>query len=208
MAFRVSHRAAGGRELRESRFLVTVNPNRAYPDPREEGLAKRALQERMDGILGSFNDYLTVYRVHGKVRRNLHLSGEQVADLLEDCEAEAHIEVGGVVGRVHLHALVSMRHAPDLSLRVDLPRLRAALPPGVYLNVRYIQDHEFNLQQYVRKQQALNVPAAVDRGREDGESRGEARSSSSAYDAARGAASRAGAAGARSRYRGGPDAQW
>ena len=106
-----------------------------------------------DELLAQFDGYLQVFRREGRTMKKLSMTRGELSSLLSDTEAEAHCEAGSRVNRLHMHALVSMSHHSDINLRVNLAKLRADLPPGTYLNVRYVKDSNFSLREYIRKNQ-------------------------------------------------------
>ena len=140
-----------------SRFLVTVNTQKQFIDDVMLAKAKIWLDAKLMRIMESFEQYLDIYGVvDDKKRVNLHLSPEDISRKIQDPEAEIQVEVGGKFGRLHSHTLVSFVHSPSYNFRCNLPKLRAALPAGFHLDVKFIRDPQFSLERYIRKQQEDN----------------------------------------------------
>ena len=112
------------------------------------------LKSKVVTILENFEDYLDAYGVvDERKRQNLHLSPEEIRRKLTDPEAEIAVEIGSKLKRLHSHSLISFEHSPALNFRVNLGKLRGALPKGFHLDVKFVRSHDFALSRYLAKDQ-------------------------------------------------------
>ena len=136
-----------------TRFLVTINTQQQFRDDIMLEKAKIWLENKVGTMLENFESYLDIYGVvDDKKRVNLHLSPQDISTHIFDPEAEMQIEVGSAKGRLHSHSVVSFSHTPTYNFRCNLKKIRAALPQGFHLDVKFIRDPQWNLERYVRKQ--------------------------------------------------------
>lgn len=136
---------------RRSRFLITVNSNTAFSDRTMLELSKQRLQDTLNDIFNHFEDYLLAYKKENGYHIPLMLSSKTISDHIKEADIESHLEIGSIKHRLHNHAIVDIQH-DDMILRVNLRKLRSALPRGFHLDVKFIRSADFDLRKYVRKQ--------------------------------------------------------
>lgn len=141
-------RLEGAEDTKTSRFLMTVNPNRAYREKGEALRAKKELERTLRRLFSSFEDYVRVYQREGKTMQRVEVPLQRIT---EEAKIQSSSEIGTLQHRLHNHSLITIVHRPQYNLRLNLPKLRQHLPPGVHLDVKFIRDPDFTLQAYVYK---------------------------------------------------------
>jgi hypothetical protein len=153
MAFREQSEPAPG--LLTSKFLVTVSTNQALPEEQVER-GRKWLHGKLRELLINFNRYLTVYRVAGpKEMIPQRATPEQITRLLHDAKFVIKIEFGSSHGKLHSHSIITFSHDPKFRFRTNLPKLREAMPHW-YLNVKFVKDHSYDLEKYIRKDEVAS----------------------------------------------------
>ena len=138
-------------DTKTSRFLVTINTQRAYTDVATFAKAKREFRDELEALYADIERYLDVYRETDKHYVKLRVSRSQLDQLIVRGDIEQHMEVGARVHRLHSHALVTIEHDPSVVFRMNLKAMRASLSPSYHLDVKFIRDQAFSIRRYVRK---------------------------------------------------------
>lgn len=153
MAFREQSEPAPG--LLVTKFLVTVSTNQALPEEQVQR-GRDWLHGKLRELLINFNHYLSIYRVGDHDRMiPQRATPEQIATLLHDAKFVIKIEFGSSHGKLHSHSIITFSHSPKFRFRTNLPKLRAAMPHW-YLNVKFVKDHSFDLERYIRKDEVAS----------------------------------------------------
>lgn len=140
-----------------SSFLLTLNTNKPYRDEDALLAAKDKFQEEINKVTNDFENYLEVYEKRGSFNVRLKLSSDEIGSLLKDgSEIRSHLEVGSKHGLLHDHTLIRIVHEPKYAFKLDLGKLRSALPIAHHLNARFIKDPHFDLVRYIRKNISRN----------------------------------------------------
>lgn len=134
-------------EVVKSGFLITINSQRAYTDIDDARRAALWMRDTVSTIGEDFASYLKMYRNDPEERVQVAMDDRQI----QDGTVEPHIEVGKKFHKLHSHTVVTFSHSSRYSFRVDLAKLRADLPRGFHLDVKYIPDGKSRAEHYARK---------------------------------------------------------
>lgn len=140
---------ANPKRLVQSRFLLTVNTNRAYYDREALNRDKQKLEGIVNSITDNAEDYLELYRNTQDNYVKINATPEEVSSKIESGTTDNVVEIGGKFGKLHSHTYIVITHSPDYAFRMNLQALRRVIP--WYVNVRFIKDAGFSLEKYIRK---------------------------------------------------------
>lgn len=129
---------------KQSTFFVTLNTNQA-------DLSVDLLLEKWTYYYNHLPEFLNYRRAYDKLTVL-----EEMGKIL-DVEGEVSAEIGSKFGRVHLHAIIKIKHNTNLS--IDFKRCREYFKselkvPDIHLHVDFIRSNEMTLKHYLLKNPA------------------------------------------------------
>lgn len=147
-------------KLHQSNFLVTINTNVKPMSPEHEEELSQDLFNAFESALDMevFEDFITFRRANEGMDRV-----EQIE--IPDWATEVGEDPQG--SRVHLHALIKIRHRTKIHLNREaiksyiLEQLKSKGVKNIYVNIQFLPDNELAVKQYIHKRGKPNVQPKV-----------------------------------------------
>lgn len=121
----------------DSSFLITINSNQV-------DIPKKSLEDAFDEFYEHVEKYLT-YRYDDPV-----VGIKKIRSI--DCEYA--VESGPTNHRLHIHALITIKHTTNLHFNENLMReffAQSLEVDAIHLDIKYIRDPTLGLKYYIRK---------------------------------------------------------
>lgn len=147
-------KAADGedRPLRNSDFLITINPN-VYP------ASRAAAREIRDKLRGELDDMFSSHEKLQKLIQVIDEGGEYSGDFIDSIDVQYSVERGTHPKGRRVHAHVILKVAHWTRVRVDIPHIREKIKTGFgvnpHVNVRLMK-RALAAENYIKKAPELS----------------------------------------------------